>query len=151
VLQFFADKFSKNVRELEGALNRLIFYVVSLKQTSVITLDVAVEAVQSLVGGKAIASELNEYKTINIVSDYYNLTPTQLTGKIRTSQVVMARHIAIYLIRTILDLPLKKIGAAFGGRDHSTIMSGIEKVEKELKTDGALKAAIDELKARIKK
>ena len=150
VLQFFADKFSKNVRELEGALNRLIFYVVSLKQTSTITLDVAIEAVQSLVGGKSIASELNEYKIINVVSDYYNLTPSQLTGKIRTGQVALARHIAMYLIRTILDLPLKKIGEAFGGRDHSTVMSGIDKVEKELKNNALLGEVIATLTKRIK-
>ena len=150
VLDFFADKFSKNVRELEGALNRLIFYVVSLKQTSVVTLDVAIDAVQSLVGGKQIASMLNEAKIINIVADYYNLAPSQITGKIRTGQIALARHIAMYLIRSILDLPLKKIGASFGGRDHTTVMSAIEKVDKELKTDEALKSVIAELTNRIK-
>lgn len=150
VLEFFADKFSKNVRELEGALNRLIFYVISLKQTSVVTLDIAIDAVESLVGGKQIASMLNEAKIINIVADYYNLAPSQITGKIRTGQIALARHIAMYLIRTILDLPLKKIGASFGGRDHTTVMSAIEKVDKELKTDEALKSVIAELTKRIK-
>lgn len=150
VLEFFADKFSKNVRELEGALNRLIFYVISLKQTSVVTLDVAIDAVESLVGGKQIASMLNEAKIINVVADYYNLAPSQITGKIRTGQIALARHIAMYLIRTILDLPLKKIGASFGGRDHTTVMSAIEKVDKELKTDEALRNVIAELTKRIK-
>ena len=150
VLDFFADKFSKNVRELEGALNRLIFYVVSLKQTSVVTLDVAIEAVQSLVGGKQIVSMLNEAKIINIVADYYNLTPSQVTGKIRNGQIVMARHIAMYLIRSLLDLPLKRIGASFSGRDHTTVMSAIEKVDKELKTNEALKTVISDLTKRIK-
>lgn len=151
VLYFFADKFSKNVRELEGALNRLIFYSLNIKQTNVITLDIAIEASGSLVGGKSIASQLNEEKIINIVADYYNLTPSQLKGKIRTGQISLARHIAMYLIREILDLPLKKIGSSFGGKDHTTVMNAISKVEKELKTDSALKAAIEELKARIKK
>ena len=150
VLQFFADKFSKNVRELEGALNRLIFYTINLRETGVITLDVAIEAVQSLTGGKQVASQLNEYKVINVVSDYYGLTPSQLTGKIRTGQVALARHIAMYLIRTILDLPLKKIGETFGGRDHSTVMSGIDKVEKELKKDPQLGEVIALLSKRIK-
>lgn len=150
VLYFFADKFSKNVRELEGALNRLIFYVVSLKQTDKITMDVAVEAVQSLTGGKAIASQLNEQKIINVVADYYNLTPSQLTGKIRTGQIALARHIAMYLIRITLDVPLKKIGDMFGGKDHTTVMSAISKVDKGLKTDIDLKTAIDELQKRLK-
>ena len=151
VLYFFADKFSKNVRELEGALNRLIFYSINIKQSDVITLDIAIEASGSLVGGKTLVTQLNEEKIINIVADYYNLTPSQLKGKIRTGQISLARHIAMYLIREVLDLPLKKIGNSFGGKDHTTVMNAISKVEKELKTDGALKAAIEELKARIKK
>ncbi|MFA6675371.1 MAG: chromosomal replication initiator protein DnaA [Bacilli bacterium] len=150
VLYFFADKFSKNVRELEGALNRLIFYVVSLKQTDKITMDVAVEAVQSLTGGKSLASQLNEQKIINVVSDYYNLTPSQLTGKIRTGQIALARHIAMYLIRITLDIPLKKIGDMFGGKDHTTVMSAIQKVDKGLKNNLELKTAIEELQKRLK-
>ncbi|MFA7032187.1 MAG: chromosomal replication initiator protein DnaA [Bacilli bacterium] len=150
VLYFFADKFSKNVRELEGALNRLIFYVVSLKQTDKITMEVAVEAVQSLTGGKSLASQLNEQKIINVVSDYYNLTPSTLTGKIRTGQIALARHIAMYLIRITLDIPLKKIGDMFGGKDHTTVMSAIQKVDKGLKNDPKLKAAIEELQKRLK-
>ena len=151
VLRFFAEKFSRNVRELEGALNRLIFYSINMKQVDYIDLDTAIEASSSLVGGKSLATQLNEEKVINIVADYYNLTPAQLKGKIRTGQIALARHIAMYLIREVLDLPLKKVGQCFGGKDHTTVMNAIQKVEKELKTDEALKAAINELKSRIKK
>lgn len=150
VLYFFADKFSKNVRELEGALNRLMFVVVSMKKTDKITMDVAVEAVSSLVGGKQLATQLNEQKIINAVADYYNLTSSQLTGKIRTGQIVLARHVAMYLIRYMLDIPLKKIGDMFGGKDHTTVMSGISKVENELKTNEGLNQAIEEIKKRLK-
>ncbi len=150
VLYFFADKFSKNVRELEGALNRLMFYVVSLKKTDKITMDVAVEAVSSLVGGKQLATQLNEQKIINVVADYYNLTASQLTGKIRTGQIALARHIAMYLIRSMLDVSLKKIGDMFGGKDHTTVMSAITKVDKELKTNESLKEAVTELQRRLK-
>lgn len=150
VIYFLADKFSKNVRELEGALNRLIFYVVSIKQVDKITLDVAVEAVQSLTGSKMVVTELNEQKIINVVADYYNLTPSQLVGKIRTGQIALARHIAMYLIRSTLDVPLKKIGTVFGGKDHTTVMNAISKVENMLKTDEQLKTALEELKKRLK-
>ena len=150
VLYFYADRFSKNVRELEGALNRLIFTVVTMKKTDKITMDVAVEAVSSLVGGKQIATQLNEQKIINVVADYYNLTASQLTGKIRTGQIALARHIAMYLIRDMLDVSLKKIGDMFGGKDHTTVMSAIQKVDKELKTDESLQQAVDELRKRLK-
>ena len=151
VISYLALKFSKNVRELEGALNRLIFYVINLKQANVITMDLALEALQPLTGAKVLASELNESKIINVVSDYYNLTPSQLKGKNRNGQIAMARHIAMYLIRiTIPNASLKKIGELFGGKDHTTVINAISKVEKELKTDQTVKAAIEELQKRIK-
>ena len=149
VLFFFAEKFSKDIRELEGALNKLTFYIDTNKDVGRITMDVAVEAVQSLVGGKSISMQLNEQKIINVVADYYNLTSSQLTGKVRTGQIALARHIAMYLIRIKLDVPLKKIGDMFGGKDHTTVMSGIAKVDKELKTDETLKAAVEELQKRL--
>ena len=150
VLFFFAEKFSKNVRELEGALNRLIFHIVNLTNTDVVTLDVAAEAVQGLVGGNSIATQINEQKIINVVADYYSLIPSQITGKIRTGQIALARHIAIYLIRQNLDVPLTKIGAMFGGKDHTTIMHAIKHVESELKTNPEMKEAVNILQKRIK-
>ena len=151
VLYFFADKFSKNVRELEGALNRLMFHVLTFKESERITMDVAAEAVQTLVGGKSIATQMNEQKIINIVADYYSLTPEQLVGKSRTGQLVLARHIAMYIIRKDLDISLEKIGEMFGGRDHTTVINAISHVDKELITDAQLKHAIDELQKRINK
>ncbi|MCR4879512.1 MAG: chromosomal replication initiator protein DnaA [Bacilli bacterium] len=150
VLFFFAEKFSKNVRELEGALNRLIFHIVNLTNTDQVTLDIAAEAVQGLIGGNSIATQINEQKIINTVADYYSLIPSQITGKIRTGQIALARHIAIYLIRQNLDIPLTKIGATFGGKDHTTIMHAIKHVENELKTNPEMKEAVNQLQKRIK-
>lgn len=150
VIYFLADKYSKDIRELEGALNRLTWHVISSTEKGRVTMDVALEAISTLVGGKSIAAQMNEQKIINIVSEYYNLTPSQLTGKSRLAQLVYARHIAMYLIRNTLDVSQKKIGDMFGGKDHTTVKSAIEKVDKELKTDEVLKEAIEELKKRIK-
>ena len=150
VLYFYAEKFSDNVRELDGAFNRLIFFASEMKQVEKITLDVAIEAAQNIAGTKNVAAQLSEQKVINVVADYYNLAPNQLVGKVRTGQLALARHVAMYLIRINIDVPLNKIGNMFGGRDHTTVMNGIAKVESMLKTDEALKAAIDELQKRIK-
>lgn len=149
-LILLADKFSKNIRELEGALNKLVYYAI-LKQTNHVTVNIAVEAISTMVGGKYIEDEINEQNIISLVADYYNLTPYVLTGNSRNHQIVLARHVAMYLIRSTLDTPLKKIGQAFGGKDHSTVMSGISNVEKMLKNDTSMKQAITELKSRIKK
>lgn len=149
-LILLADKFSKNIRELEGALNKLVYYAI-LKQTNQVTVNIAIEAISTMVGGKYIEDEINEQNIISLVADYYNLTPYVLTGNSRNHQIVLARHVAMYLIRSTLDTPLKKIGQAFGGKDHSTVMSGISNVEKMLKNDTGMKQAITELKSRIKK
>jgi len=151
VLSFFAEKFSKNVRELEGAFNRLLFYTINIKPTNHIDMGIAIESVQSLIDIRDTKTKLSETKVINVVADYYNLTPSQLTGKIRTSQIAMARHIAMYLIRAMLDVPFTKIGLMFGGKDHTTVMNAVEKVDKALKNDTGLQTAVDELKKRLKK
>lgn len=149
VLEFFAHRFSNNIRELEGGLNRLIFYVINIKQAKHITMDVALEAVHPLVGNNGPKTALTEKKIIDAVADYYGLTAQQLQGRIRTRQISLARHIAMYLIRSLLDTPFLKIGFVFGGKDHSTVMSAYEKVDKSLKTDQNMVDAINQLKKRL--
>ena len=150
VITFFATRFSKNIRELEGAFDRLIFYTVNIHPTKHIDLNTAMDSVSSLIDVQNDKTKLSEDKVINVVADYYNLAPYQLTGKIRTSQIALARHIAMYLIRTLLDVPFTKIGIGFGGKDHATVMNGVNKVENSIKTDKNLQKAVAELTSRLK-
>ncbi len=150
VLDFFAEKFSKNVRELEGAINRLLFYSINIKQSKHIDLALAVESVSSIINVKETEKLLSEERIIEVVADYYNLTVYQLKGSARTSQLALARHISMYLIRTMLDIPFKKIGQTFGGKDHSTVMSAVEKVETNLKTNPQLAQAVKDIEQRLK-
>lgn len=151
VITFIARKFSSNVRELEGTLLRLVFYVMQVKPTKHITMSVVSEAIRSLIEAHEDKDILTENKIIAAVANYYSLTPSQITGKIRTSRVAMARHIAMYLDREMLGTPLIKIGQAFGGRDHSTVLSGIAKVEKQLKDDPDMSTAVNEIKSKLTK
>jgi len=151
VIVFFAERFSSSIRELEEALNRLLFYTINIKPTKHIDLHTAMEAIQGLISVQDDQTKLSENKIIAVVADYYNLTPSQLTGKIRTSQIALARHIAMYLIRTLLDVPFTKIGITFGGKDHATVMNGVQKVENQLKSDEQMQKAITELKGKLDK
>ncbi len=150
VISYFATTFGKNVRVLEGAFDRLLFYTVNIHKTKHIDLSTAMDSVSSLAEAQDAKTQLSEEKIINAVADYYSLAPYQLTGKIRTSQIAMARHIAMYLIRTMLDVPFTKIGQTFGGKDHATVMNGVEKVENSLKSDKDLAKAVTELESRLK-
>ena len=150
VLYLIAEKFSSNVRDLEGAVKNLRLDYMSLKDDERYTLDIAIKAVSSKGDGKTITNQINAQKIIAIVADYYNLTPSQITGKDRNSQLVLARHISMYLIRQYIDMPLKKVGEIFGGKDHTTVMSALSKVDKELKTNDQLGKAIEDLEKKIK-
>lgn len=149
-LKFLTANFSKNVRELEGALNRVIFYNVTMKHLKRIDLNTIKESVSSMLKSK-VHSSLNEEKIIEVVAEYYNMTDTQITSKVRTSQIALARRIAMYLCRELTATPYKKIGSYFGNRDHSTVITAVLKVETELKTDAQLANVISDLKKRLKK
>ncbi|HEY4538200.1 MAG TPA: chromosomal replication initiator protein DnaA [Erysipelothrix sp.] len=149
VLHYIASNFSKDVRMLEGALNRLLFFSIEFGQNDHIDMDIAMSAFKT--GGKPVAVKELDTRTIKrIVADYYGLTQAQLVSKARTKAIANARHIAIYLSRKHLDLPYSKIGEAFGGRDHSTIINSCDKIEKNLKTDQMLAKAIYELEEKIR-
>lgn len=153
VLSYVALKYSKDIRQLEGALNRLVFYADSFKkQTKTIDLELAKEALKGLVVNSNLESStsLNPDKIKMSVADYYKLSVSQMVSSSRLSNITNARHIAMYLIRTLLDLPFVKIGAEFGGRDHSTVINACDKVERMLKTDTNFKQAVDDIKMMLK-
>ena len=148
VLHFVASKFKSSIRNLEGALNRLIFYC-SINHCEQITMDIAADALSALIDTKKSKTKVSASKILNAVSTYYSISVSQLTGKIKTAQIVNARHVAIYLIRQILDMPLKQIGEVFSNRDHTTIMHSVDKVEKLLKTDKDMNIVINNIKKQI--
>lgn len=152
VLSYIALKYSKDIRQLEGALNRLVFYVESFKkQSKIIDLDLAQEALKGLVINQSTNSNALTIDKIKMaVADYYKISTSQLSASIRVSNISNARHIAMYLCRNLLDVPFIKIGDEFGGRDHSTVINACEKVEKLLKTDPNFKQAIDDIKILLK-
>jgi chromosomal replication initiator protein len=148
VINYIARDFSSDIRKLEGALNRIIFYSINFGQNRQIDLKTAVSAFK----GQSYndKNELNANKIKRIVSDYYGLTRQQLVSKSRTKNISNARHIAMYLCRKHLDLPFTKIGDEFGNRDHSTVMSSCEKIDKLLKVDFTLSSAITDLEKQFK-
>ncbi|MEA4875550.1 chromosomal replication initiator protein DnaA [Anaerorhabdus sp.] len=149
-LAFIASNFNRDVRQLEGALNRVLFYAIEFqKDDGKIQFDTATNALrgQVLVSDK---SGITVRKIIKCVSEYYGLTKQQLTSKTRTKNISTARQIAMFMCRKLLDLPYIKIGEEFGGRDHSTVMSSCEKVEKQSKSSGAYLQALNEIEKIIK-
>ena len=151
VFSYLATNFSQDVRSLEGAVNRLLFYSAmfpNLEEGNRITLKLAVEAFKDQI--KDGKNELAISTVRKAVCDYYNLTKQQITSANRTKSISNARQIAMYLCRKLLDATYDDIGQEFGGRDHSTVMSSIASVEKKIKTDPLYLKAINEIESRIK-
>lgn len=148
-LVYLAENFSKNVRELEGALNRLLFYKINSKNTNKIDVDTIKESVSGIKCVKDKQQTLTEDRIIEVVGDYYRLTEEQIKSKVRTSQIALARQICMYLCRSMLNTSFVQIGKIFGGRDHSTVMTAVEKVENLLKSDVQLSTAISQIKKSL--
>ena len=147
VLYFIARNFSSDVRQLEGALNDVLFKAI-LFNPDVIDEAFAMECFKD---NPIVHSneEITPAKIKKAVCSYYNITKKQIESKSRTSAIANARHIAIYLCRELLDMPFQKIGNEFGGRDHSTVMASYDKMNKLLKTKDEYKKAVDEIKQKL--
>ncbi|MCR4854709.1 MAG: chromosomal replication initiator protein DnaA [Erysipelotrichaceae bacterium] len=151
VFNYLATNFSQDVRSLEGAVNRLLFYSAMFpnpENGNRITLKLAIDAFKDQI--KDNKNELAISTVRKAVCDYYNLTKQQITSANRTKNISNARQIAMYLCRKLLDATYDDIGREFGGRDHSTVMSSIASVEKKIKTDPLYLKAINEIESRIK-
>ncbi|MGC7871669.1 chromosomal replication initiator protein DnaA [Desulfosporosinus sp. SYSU MS00001] len=146
VMVYIADKIHTNIRELEGALIRVIAFA-SLGSLP-ITAEVAMEALKDI-----LPSNSSKPITIDIiqkaVADYYHLSPNDFKAKKRTRAVAFPRQIAMYLSRQLTDSSLPKIGDEFGGRDHTTVMHAHEKISQAIQDDPILEKKINELIQRI--
>lgn len=147
-LSYIATNYSKDVRNLEGALNRLLFYSINFSNANSIDFKTALNAFKSS-GSNSDRNEISVNKIKRVVADYYGLTKQQLISNSRTKNIANARHIAMYLCRKFLDLSFIKIGEEFGKRDHSTVINACEKVELGIKTDLNYKQALNELEKLI--
>ena len=149
-LKFLAETFSKNVRELEGALNRLLFHTVSLKDDEQISLQEIQEAVNIMMPKNDKKKLITAQDIVEQVAKYYSISEEQIMSPIRNAQIALARRISMYLCRSLLGMSFIQIGQFFK-RDHSTVITGVDKVGREIKTDNQLASAILDLKKALKK
>ncbi|MGN1399514.1 MAG: chromosomal replication initiator protein DnaA [Erysipelotrichaceae bacterium] len=150
VISFIATNFSSDVRNLEGAINRLLFYSINFFNTDKICLNVALEAFKDQKTTVLSKNDNLDVKNIiKAVADYYGLTEKQIKSKSRTKNIATARHISMYLSRKLLDLSYDKIGEEFGGKDHSTVLSAYEKIDKLVRENEVYKKIVEDIKKNI--
>ena len=146
ILQYIASNIKSNIRELEGALNKII--AMNSLDNQEITLETAEKAVRDM-----ISADASRKITLDIILEevckYYDTTLDSLTSKRRDSKVVHPRHVAMYLCRNITDSSQEEIGRILGDRDHSTVINACKKIETQLSTDAKVKDEIDSIMKQI--
>ncbi len=147
VLEYIASIFDNNVRELEGALKRVLFYCTAFDYK--FTVQIAEEALKNLINSKDISNKSvnnGNYNTVlDVVSSYYRITTSDLLSTKRSKQYVYPRQISMYILKEMYDLTYKKIGQIFNNRDHSTVIYSIEQITNDIQTDKTKKDDVEKL------
>ena len=147
VIEYIANNFASDVRQLEGAITRVFAYALMMNKGQV-DLDIAVEALKDQIADRSVyKNDIHRIQTV--VCDYFKITMDDIKGKKRSQNINYPRQVAIYLCRTMANESFPKIGTYFGGRDHSTIMSSYKKIENDLETNDQLKVVIKEIKEQL--
>ncbi|MBR3881982.1 MAG: chromosomal replication initiator protein DnaA [Clostridia bacterium] len=142
ILSVIATKIDSNIRELEGALNKIVAYAALTH--SQITIEIAEKAINDIVlqKEKVISADYIQ----EVVSKYFNIDKKDLISSKRSNDIAYPRQIAMYLCRTVGQMSLPKIGADFGNRDHTTVMHAVTKIEKELKEKTNTRLIVESVK-----
>lgn len=143
VLEFVAKNFSKNVRELEGAFNKISAYA------SIQNIDLDVETVKKVLRIDETKKKIDIKTITDVVCDYFGVSVEELKSPARNQKVSNSRQIAVYLVRDMLQMSFVSI-AEFYNKKHPTILFSYEKIKEEMKTDKNLKDTIEELVSKIK-
>ncbi|HEY8436190.1 MAG TPA: chromosomal replication initiator protein DnaA [Haloplasmataceae bacterium] len=148
VLEYIAMNFTGNVRILEGALKRVLFYATMMNKE--ITLELTKEALKEVIPKIKSLTDKDSREIQKAVAEYYNISIESLLSKSRKADYVLPRQIAMYLTRELLKYSFPRIGDEFGGRDHTTVMYAVQKVEKlriiDNQVEHDIKALLDKLK-----
>jgi chromosomal replication initiator protein len=146
VVDFLAHKIQSNIRELEGSLNRVVAF--ANLHSSPVSIDLASAALAELLDDtrrKRITPDM----VLRTVSDYYGVDIRTLQGRGRSRNIVVPRQVAMYLLREETGISLVEIGSVLGGRDHTTVIYGCEKMAEEINTDVRLRNEVLAIREKL--
>ncbi len=150
IVEFIADSVKSNVRDLEGAVKRILVYA-GIKRTNEISMELATVALRDILASqpkRAITAKV----IIDEVEKYFRLSKGSIVSPRRSKDVALPRQVGMYICRELLDDPsFPKIGEEFGGRDHTTAMHNVKKISNDLKADKDLENTVNEIISNIKK
>jgi len=143
VIDFLARKIQSNIRELNGALTRVVAYAMLMK------LPLSVDLAQTVLQDVLQQTPLSTEQVVNAVCEYYRISAEDLKGRGRNKEVVTPRQMAMYLLREATGASLPQIGEVLGGRDHTTVMYSVEKIAQEIEQDDQRRREMLAIKERL--
>lgn len=146
ILDYIANNIKSNIRELEGALNKLLAYH-NLENVN-ITMEIAEKELANIITPDK-PREITPQLIIEVVSEHFHISVDQMMSKNRSSDIAKPRQIAMYLCKTMTSSSLDAVGALLGGRDHSTIIHGVKKVSEEYDNNESTRTLIETIKKKI--
>ena len=148
IIQYIAARITSNIRELEGAVKKLTAYSILKGNNDFITMDTVKECLKDF--NTTDPNIITEESIILGVEKYFNLKEGSVVSSRRTGDIAFARQIVMYIMRELLDMSYSKIGQSLGGRDHSTVLHGVDKIESQYNNDITIKNIIDDIIKNIK-
>ena len=146
ILEYIAANIKSNIRELEGAYNKIIAY--SRLNNVDINLENASEALKDIIYPDNNATATPEM-ILGTVCDHFGVRPGDITGRKRSSEFVVPRQVCMYILREYTGLTLDRIGKELGGKDHTTVMHGADKIKEDLRTNDELKSNVDSILKKL--
>ena len=147
IFQYIATNIKSNIRELEGAFNRIIAKS-KIENQSEITLELAEDALKDIINPDT-KREITPQLIINIVSEDFGVNADDITSKKRSAEFVLPRQVCMYLCRNLIDISLNDIATILNKKDHTTVIHGIKRIESDIKTNSSLKERIDIITKKI--
>lgn len=148
VLDYVAKNIKSNIRELEGSLNKLIALYKLNNNHDPIDISLAAQALKDIISAEN-RKEVTPELILDIVADHYEITVADIKGNKRNSDIAIPRQVCMYLMRNMTDTALKGIGIILGGRDHTTVGYGVDKISSEIEKDETLANTINIIKKKI--
>lgn len=146
ILQYIAKNIKSNIRELEGALNKVFAY--TKLSPRVLDLDMAQSILRDIINPD-VTKEVTVAWIVQTVADHFGITPADICGKKKSQDIVFPRQICMYLCRTMTDTSLAGIGQYLGKRDHTTVIHGVDRITEEIETNASTRSIIEVLKKKI--
>ena len=147
ILDYIATNIKSNIRELEGALNKIIAFI-RLNKIDELTMEAAEEALKDIIYPEK-AKTITPTLILETVAEHYNVSPSDITSKKRNGELIQPRHVVMYLCRNLIDIPFANIAKLLNKKDHTTIIHGVNKITEEFVDDMELRNKIEVIKKKL--